>query len=108
MLVREDTRISADTENLTLKTLDLDRQLPAEARCVVNRQGSRAYTRRTPPCTSTGQATRTSARDHGRRKLRQLLANGASHRAAARAFKLSEGTVRRAVQHDSAVRRSPP
>jgi DNA invertase Pin-like site-specific DNA recombinase len=39
-------------------------------------------------------------------KLRQLLANGSSHRAAARAFRVSEGTIRRAVQDDSAVR--PP
>ena len=36
-------------------------------------------------------------------KLRQLLANGASHRAAARTFKVSEGTVRRAVQHDNSA-----
>ena len=41
-------------------------------------------------------------------KLRQLLANGTSDRAVARAFKVSEGTVRRAVQHDSAARGSPP
>jgi DNA invertase Pin-like site-specific DNA recombinase len=41
-------------------------------------------------------------------KLRQLLAKGASHRAAARAFKVSEGTIRRAVQDDSAVRQLLP
>jgi DNA invertase Pin-like site-specific DNA recombinase len=40
-------------------------------------------------------------------KLRQLLANGVSHRAAARTLKVSEGTVRRAVQQDVALLRSP-
>jgi len=40
-------------------------------------------------------------------KLRQLLANGISHRAAARTLKVSEGTVRRAVQQDVALLRSP-
>ena len=37
-------------------------------------------------------------------KLRQLLADGVSHRAAARVLKVSEGTVRRVVQHDPARR----
>jgi DNA invertase Pin-like site-specific DNA recombinase len=40
-------------------------------------------------------------------KLRQLLANGVSHRAAARALKVSEGTVRRAVLQNVALLRSP-
>jgi hypothetical protein len=35
-------------------------------------------------------------------KLRQLLANGASHRAAARVLGVSEGTVRRTAQLDTA------
>ena len=39
-------------------------------------------------------------------KLRQLLANGVSYRAIARSLNVSEGTVRRAVRHDAAVRRS--
>jgi hypothetical protein len=39
-------------------------------------------------------------------QLRQMLANGVSHRAAARTLKVSEGTVRRAVQHDVALLRS--
>jgi DNA invertase Pin-like site-specific DNA recombinase len=41
-------------------------------------------------------------------RLRQLLGSGASCRTAARALNVSEGTIRRAVQHDSAVRQSPP
>jgi DNA invertase Pin-like site-specific DNA recombinase len=41
-------------------------------------------------------------------KLRQLLATGVSHRAAARTLKVSEGTVRRAVRHDPALRPSRP
>jgi len=41
-------------------------------------------------------------------RLRQLLAGGASFRAAARALKVSEGTVRRAVQDDAAPRHSLP
>jgi DNA invertase Pin-like site-specific DNA recombinase len=40
-------------------------------------------------------------------KLRQMLANGVSHRAAARTLKVSEGTIRRAVQQDVALLRSP-
>jgi len=40
-------------------------------------------------------------------KLRQMLANGVSHRAAARTLKVSEGTVRRAVQQDVTLLRSP-
>jgi DNA invertase Pin-like site-specific DNA recombinase len=40
-------------------------------------------------------------------KLRQLLANGVSHRAAARTLKVSEGTVRRAVQQNVGLLRSP-
>jgi transposase len=40
-------------------------------------------------------------------KLRQLLANGVSHRAAARELHVSEGTVRRAVLQDVAPLRSP-
>jgi DNA invertase Pin-like site-specific DNA recombinase len=40
------------------------------------------------------------------RRLGQLLADGASCRAAARALNVSEGTVRRAVQQDPALR--PP
>jgi putative DNA-invertase from lambdoid prophage Rac len=38
------------------------------------------------------------------RRLRQLLAEGASYREAARALKVSEGTIRRAVQQRSAGR----
>jgi DNA invertase Pin-like site-specific DNA recombinase len=41
-------------------------------------------------------------------RLRQLLADGVSHRAAARVLKVSEGTVRRAVRHDPTLRRPPP
>jgi DNA invertase Pin-like site-specific DNA recombinase len=40
------------------------------------------------------------------RRLRQLLAAGASYRAVARALKVSEGTVRRAAQDDPAFRQS--
>jgi hypothetical protein len=40
-------------------------------------------------------------------KLRQLLANGVSHRAAARTLKVSEGTVRRTVLQDVVLLRSP-
>lgn len=40
-------------------------------------------------------------------KLRQLFANGVSQRAATRALKVSEGTVRRAVLRDVALLRSP-
>jgi transposase len=39
--------------------------------------------------------------------LRQLLSTGVSHRAAARTLQVSEGTVRRAVQQDVALFRSP-
>jgi hypothetical protein len=40
-------------------------------------------------------------------KLPQLLASGVSHRAAARILRMSEGTVRRAVQRNLALLRSP-
>lgn len=39
-------------------------------------------------------------------KLRQLLATGVSHRAAARVLKVSEGSVRRAAQHAVTPKRS--
>jgi putative DNA-invertase from lambdoid prophage Rac len=42
------------------------------------------------------------------RRLRQLLADGAGFREAARVLQVSEGTVRRAVQLDSALRDSRP
>jgi len=42
------------------------------------------------------------------RTARQLLADGASFRAAARALKVPEGTIRRAAQQDSALRPSHP
>jgi DNA invertase Pin-like site-specific DNA recombinase len=42
------------------------------------------------------------------RRLRQLLAAGTSYRAVAHALKVSEGTVRRAAQDDSAFRQSRP
>ncbi len=40
------------------------------------------------------------------RRLRQLLADGASYREAARQLRVSEGTIRRAVQQDSTLHHS--
>jgi DNA invertase Pin-like site-specific DNA recombinase len=42
-----------------------------------------------------------------RTRLRQLLAEGVSYRDAARRLGVSEGTIRRALQQDSALRQSP-
>jgi len=53
---------------------------------------------------SSSPADSTTA-DAGR--LWRLLANGVSHRAAARTLKVSEGTIRRAVLQDVALLRSP-
>jgi DNA invertase Pin-like site-specific DNA recombinase len=40
-------------------------------------------------------------------RLRRLLANGMSYRAAAQTLRVSEGTVRRAVRDDVTLRRAP-